>query len=52
MTDLIKVEVGTVGGEMPTKTFRLTHALSDHPLFTLDRLARLIRTRSSRRKTV
>ena len=41
MTDLIKVEVGTVGGEMPTKTFRLTHALSDHPLFTLDRLARL-----------
>ena len=41
MTDLIKVEAGTVGDEMPTKTFRLTHTLSDHPLFKLDRLARL-----------
>jgi len=41
VTDLIKVEAGSVGGEMPTKTFRLTHNLSDHPLFRLDRLARL-----------
>ncbi|MDO8421340.1 MAG: cupin domain-containing protein [Parvibaculum sp.] len=40
MTDLIKIEAGTVGSEMPTKTFRLRHALSNHPLFTLDRLAR------------
>lgn len=41
MTDLIKVEAGSVGNDMPTKTFRLTHTLSDHPLFKLDRLARL-----------
>lgn len=41
MTDLIKIEKGSVGSEMPTKTFRLTHTLSDHPLFKLDRLARL-----------
>lgn len=41
MTDLIKVEAGTVGSEMPTETFRLKHTLSNHPLFTLDRLARL-----------
>ena len=37
MTDLITVEEGSVGGEMPTKTFRLKHTLSDHPLFKLDR---------------
>lgn len=41
MTDLIKLEAGSVGDKMPTKTFRLTHTLSDHPLFKLDRLARL-----------
>ncbi|MGV8996090.1 MAG: transcriptional regulator [Parvibaculaceae bacterium] len=41
MTDLITVEAGSVGGEMPAKTFRLKHTLSDHPLFKLDRLARL-----------
>ena len=41
MADLVKVEAGTVGAEMPTETFRLTHGLADHPLFKLDRLARL-----------
>lgn len=41
MVDLIKIEDGAVGSEMPTKTFRLTHGLADHPLFKLDRLARL-----------
>ncbi|HEY4343590.1 MAG TPA: cupin-like domain-containing protein [Parvibaculum sp.] len=44
MTDLIKVEAGSVGADMPTKTFRLKHQLGDHPLFKLDRLARLAAT--------
>lgn len=41
MAELIKVKPGSVGNEMPTKTFRLTHQLADHPLFKLDRLAKL-----------
>lgn len=41
MTKLIEVQPGTVGKEMPTKTFRLKHQLAGHPLFQLDRLARL-----------
>ena len=41
MADFIKVEPGSVGDEMPTKTFRLTHQLVDHPLFKLERLAKL-----------
>ncbi|MGB5948504.1 MAG: cupin-like domain-containing protein [Parvibaculum sp.] len=41
MDKLIEVEAGGVGNEMPTRTFRLRHHLADHPLFKLDRLARL-----------
>jgi hypothetical protein len=41
MTRLIEIEKEAVGGEMPKKTFRVSHALSDHPLFDLERLARL-----------
>jgi len=41
VAELIKVEPGSVGSEMPTETFRLTHHLADHPLFKLDRLAKL-----------
>ena len=41
MAELIKVEPGSVDDEMPTATFRLTHQLADHPLFKLDRLAKL-----------
>lgn len=41
MTDLITLEPALVGDKMPTKTFRLKHTLNDHPLFKLDRLARL-----------
>lgn len=41
MEKLIEIEEGGVGATMPTKTFRLTHRLADHPLFRLDRLARL-----------
>lgn len=44
MTDLIEIEAGTVGAEMPVRTFRLKHQLADHPLFKLDRLARLAAT--------
>lgn len=41
MTRLIDVERGTVTESMPRKTFRVAHRLADHPLFALDRLARL-----------
>ncbi|HEX7776156.1 MAG TPA: cupin-like domain-containing protein [Parvibaculum sp.] len=41
MSKLIEVEKGAVGAEMPVRTFRLKHQLKDHPLFRLDRLARL-----------
>jgi hypothetical protein len=41
MNRFIEVEAGAVGVEMPTRTFRLRHHLKDHPLFQLDRLARL-----------
>lgn len=44
MPDLINVGAGVVGAETPAKTFRLTHQLVDHPLFKLDRLARLAAT--------
>lgn len=44
MPDLINVEAAAVGSEMPVKTFRLTHSLADHPLFKLERLARLAAT--------
>jgi hypothetical protein len=38
---LIQVEKDQVGSAMPTRTFRLRHDLVDHPLFKLERLARL-----------
>lgn len=41
MTRLIDVEQGTVTEPMPRETFRVAHRLADHPLFALDRLARL-----------
>lgn len=41
MTRLIEISKDTVGGAMPKATFRISHALKDHPLFSLDRLARL-----------
>lgn len=41
MTKLIEVAQGAVGAAMPARTFRLKHRLDDHPLFKLDRLARL-----------
>lgn len=41
MNRLIEVLPGTVGKEMPTRSFRLKHGLAGHPLFELDRLARL-----------
>lgn len=44
MTDLITVKPEMIGDKMPIKTFRLKHALSEHPLFKLERLARLAAT--------
>lgn len=44
MADLITIEPGMVGDETPTKTFRLKHSLTGHPLFKLERLARLAAT--------
>lgn len=41
MTDLITLDPELVGDKMPIKTFRLKHTLNEHPLFKLDRLARL-----------
>lgn len=41
MNRIIHVEPGSVGKDMPTRTFRLRHDLKDHPLFSLERLARL-----------
>ncbi len=41
MTRLIDIERGAVGAGTPKATFRVSHALKDHPLFSLDRLARL-----------
>ena len=41
MEKLIEVETGSVGLEMPTRSFRLKHRLAGNPLFTLERLARL-----------
>lgn len=41
MDRLIEIEEGHVGDSMPLRTFRLTHRLTGHPLFALDRLARL-----------
>ncbi len=41
MDRLIEIAEGSVGETMPLRTFRLTHRLADHPLFKLDRLARL-----------
>ena len=35
------VEKDAVGDKMPTKSFRLKHDLASHPLFSLDRLAKL-----------
>ena len=35
------VEKEAVGGVMPTRSFRLKHDLASHPLFQLDRLAKL-----------
>ncbi len=41
MVDLITMEPEMIGDKMPTKSFRLKHTLSEHPLFNLERLARL-----------
>lgn len=41
MTNIIEIEDGSVTGPMPKKSFRVSHRLAGHPLFTLDRLARL-----------
>ncbi|MEQ8594067.1 MAG: cupin-like domain-containing protein [Parvibaculum sp.] len=41
MTRLIEIEPGTVSSSLPEATFRLRHHLANHPLFQLDRLARL-----------
>lgn len=41
MTRLIEIEPGTVSSSLPEATFRVRHHLADHPLFQLDRLARL-----------
>lgn len=41
MDRLIEIDESGVGETMPLRTFRLTHRLADHPLFKLDRLARL-----------
>lgn len=41
MDRIIHVEPGAVGKDMPKATFRLRHDLADHPLFSLERLARL-----------
>ena len=37
----IHIEKESVGEEMPTRTFRLRHELASHPLFKLERLAKL-----------
>lgn len=41
MNRLIEVAKGSVTEEMPRSTFRVSHRLDGHPLFTLERLARL-----------
>lgn len=41
MDKLIEIDATAVGDVMPTRTFRLKHRLAGHPLFELDRLARL-----------
>lgn len=41
MNKLIEVAQGSVTEEMPRSTFRVSHRLDGHPLFALDRLARL-----------
>lgn len=41
MTRLIEIEPGTVSSSLPEATFRVRHHLADHPLFQVDRLARL-----------
>lgn len=44
MNKLIEIAEGTVSDAMPRATFRVAHRLDGHPLFTLDRLARLAAT--------
>ncbi|MCF8469719.1 MAG: cupin-like domain-containing protein, partial [Parvibaculum sp.] len=41
MTKTIEIEEGSVTAPLQEKTFRVSHRLAGHPLFTLDRLARL-----------
>ncbi|MBX3495811.1 MAG: cupin-like domain-containing protein [Parvibaculum sp.] len=41
MTRLIEIEPGSVSSSLPEASFRVSHRLADHPLFQLDRLARL-----------
>lgn len=41
MNKLIEVATDSVTEQMPRSTFRVSHRLDNHPLFTLDRLARL-----------
>lgn len=41
MTRLIEVSRESVTDPMPRESFRVAHRLADHPLFKLDRLARL-----------
>lgn len=41
MDKLIEIDATAVGDLMPTRTFRLKHRLAGHPLFEIDRLARL-----------
>ncbi|MBX3491721.1 MAG: cupin-like domain-containing protein [Parvibaculum sp.] len=41
MTRLIEIEPGSVCSSLPEASFRVSHRLANHPLFQLDRLARL-----------
>jgi len=41
MTRMIEIEPGTVFSSLPEASFRVRHQLADHPLFQLERLARL-----------
>jgi hypothetical protein len=41
MNKLIEIETGCVTEQMPRSTFRVSHRLDNHPLFRLERLARL-----------
>ena len=41
MTRMIEIQPGSVSSSLPEASFRVSHRLANHPLFQLDRLARL-----------